>query len=482
MIKRLRKCCSMGFWNKRDKKDTKRSAVPQQHYDVINDRDDVYAFVIKILDSLGCKQLMNNVGHQLNDTVFVILRNNDDEFFVKIVKKDELIEKMSFFNETEWNDCYIISHKNLDFSNGKDLIFQNQLMNVLKKTGHVTNFGVTPVEVNAESVLTVDERAGYENFWQTVLEILYSPRAKTVGWSMFWDKDRITNQKLFDKTSRNIEDKETILSEIIAWDSAEDIMNYTLEDELGNVFSSNVLAEVIAEWLRKMFQISPYKEKIAELVAATSRRKTNDLVHDFFVLGKNTLYIGTDSRYRDFSFNVVKQRSVHSYPVGSGGYTRHNFNDTYLTNKELKKRLLVLSATFGLRINLKEEVVASFPEYDENFTEKIQKENAEKVKAFSEIVEILEKENAKNDSYFDNAINLAERKREREASETVMGALLNTDVACEDQHIDDVPTMKPVAEDLTKVLTRSGEEFDGVVDELKSFKVNDTSVSGVFKR
>ena len=195
------------------------------------------------------------------------------------------------------------------------------------------------------------------------------------------------------------------------------------------------------------------------------------------------MYVGTDARSRDFSFNIVKQRFVHSYPAGSIGYTDHNFNDTYLTNKDLKKRLLVLSATFGLRINLKEEVVASFPEYDENFADTIAKENAEKVKAFSEIVEILEKENAENDSYFDNAINLAERKGEREASETVMGAMATTtDAIREDEQIVDTSTMKPVAEDLTKVLTRSGEEFDGVVDELKSFKVNDTSVSGVFKK
>ena len=478
----------MGFWNKRDKKDTKRSAVPQQHYDVINDRDDVYAFVIKVINSLGLEQLMNNVGHQLNDTVFAILKNNDDEFFVKIVKKDELVEKMSFFNETEWNDCYIISHKNLDFSNGKALIFQNQLMNVLKKTGHVTNFGVTPVEVNAESVLTVGERVSYENFWQTVLEILYSPRAKTVGWSMFWDKERIMSQKLFDKDFTNSEDllleqRTSVLSEIIAWDSPEDIMKYTLEDELGNVFSSNVLAEVIAEWLRKLFQISPYKEKITGIVAAHNDHRDNNLVYDFFTFENSALYVGADARSRKFSFNMVKQRSVHSYPVGSSGYTSHNYSDTYLTNKELKKRLLVLSTTFGLRINLKEEVVASFPEYDENFADTIAKENAEKVKAFSEIVEILEKENAENDSYFDNAINLAERKREREASETVMGAMATTtDAIREDEQIVDTSTMKPVAEDLTKVMTRSGEEFDGVVDELKSFKVNDTSVSGVFKR
>lgn len=479
----------MGFWSKRDKTDdTAKQAEVFAHYDLINDRDNAYAFVIKILDSLGCEQLVHNVGHQLNDTVFAILRNNDDEFFVKIVKKDELVEKMSFFNETEWNDCYIISHKNLDFSNGKDLIFQNQLMNVLKKTGHVTNFSVTPVEVNAEAVLTVDEQNKYENFWQTVLEIFYSARAKTVGWSMFWDKERMISQKLFDKDPTNtenllLEQRTSVLSEIVAWETTEDIMKYTLEDELGNVFSSNVLAEVIAKWLRKLFQISPYKEKIAELVAAQKDHKVNNLVYDFFTFGNSTLYVGTDARSRDFSFNIVKQRFVHSYPVSSSGYTNHNFNDTYLTNEDLKKRLLVLSTTFGLRINLKEEVVASFPEYNENFADKIAKENAEKVKAFSEIVEILEKENAENDSYFDNAINLAERKREKEASETVMGAMATTtDAIREDEQIIDTSAMKPVAEELVKVLTRSGEEFDGVVDELKSFKVNDTSVSGVFKK
>lgn len=434
------------------------------HYDILKNPYDTQCLLVRVFDSSGFKQLQNHDGQLLNDTVFAILRNLNDEFFIKIVRKNELAEKMAWFDNAIWKDCYIISHQKLDFSRGKDLVFQNQLLKVLKNSGHVANFSLSPIDVDTDLILGFLEKKNYGTFWNQVLHVLYSPHAQIAGWNTLWDKEQIMSQNLFNKTKTastvekpkraTVPINPAAALHLLSLESNKDIIKYTLEDELGNVTSGSTLAGAMCRWLKKLYKVPKYKAQIVSLLEyewhlSAHCNHNHNAQPDFFQWGNSTgYYIGTHHGY-DFSLNIIKNHYVDS---------RNNLTKNYLTTADYKKRLSILSTMFDLSIDLKEEFA-------------VRKEQTNQ----GTILEQLAKQNAEYDKLFEKMINELQQRKEQETSKAAIDTE-DTDTEAFENDEEEGATDHD-----SNALIRSGAEFDRIVEELKSFKIKKSDASNVFK-
>jgi len=422
------------------------------HYVSKNDKN------ISVIEMKNFKNVMLDLKLDLKNTenteksgkkfCVALLVDVNDNFYVELLENTALDVTKLFSNNADgyWRSCYIFTHNDTTFPDGYELVFKNQLIKLLKNTGHnVLNHFEVVDGISAQTV-KVSEISVFETFWKEILEILYSEEAKTVGWSLFFDKNKMMKERLFnndflDSSNNNdvVIDPDEI-SKLLKLGRKDSIVKYTLEDDLGNVISGTLVQGVLLFWLRELYKVDFYKRMLSRVAKHESQTHT-PIKDRFFCYG-----------YEKFSYNIGYEEDTDRYVLLNVAAKWESINrgtvNKYLTEDDMKRRLMLLSSMMGIQISLKEEIVSELPSYDEKFAEKISKDRKLREQKFSELKKALSDEEVKDKEFLNNLLNPVEDENNVVANHTSLRMIESS------------------SRGNSKV---SVEEFDSAVEELNNF-------------
>lgn len=449
------------------------------------------------LSDLFIKNFKNNDVEKMLIMFITEKESNGQEIHVDFFKMDE-IDSMydnGMFDDIEF---YAFGYNHTLF---KETTYDNIVLQEILKTmgnsqyisGCVVNQGYDIIEderLYLTSKMNKVYTSMYNYFWSYVVKVMQTYFLQENFSRNLWEDLFIADQPLL-QLDEDCVDKDNPYklidtkgneSFLALNDNAGSlsITKYTIHDSLGGEYSSIVLSETIASWLKALYKIPRYNKKINELAKLTETPSYNRHSTVLFVNGlfNNRLYT---------TIGAVDNNTIRPNDTFGLALTDREQNGNFLTNDEFKKRLLVLSRALGIEVMLQSEEVATLLENMsvEEFQEKLKADenrvNEDKLSS-QELLELSRK------AYDEQHKKLLRFLKERsDARQEELARQKRAEVEDSQKNNSDGSSLNNDDSDVDQAILnsiaidRSSEHFDSLVAELNIFTGND-QYKDVFKK
>lgn len=307
---------------------------------------------------------------------FVILKN-DEEVYLQVLPSNYRFRDLEKYFGNGWKECYVFGNTGLSFHSGIDKIFANQLLNAVKRSSDAGTVYNEYYNVGDPSnVLTIVEQNEYEQVWRDLKTI-----AKRDLVDMF-PVDEVDFRILMDRSLFNVEKGNKLGGEIGIEDvlhilslDEDSIVEYTLQDSLGHMFSAHTVHQLFTEWVKSLYRIPCYKSAIIDL-----------LEHDL------ELGWGESKRvFRKSAGSYINEKIDEKLYLNL--YETRNDNHSHLSAENAKKRMMVLASLLNIRININEKNIVKVSDMMNNssFEEDMEREELKRNEKRAKLVAKLEK-------------------------------------------------------------------------------------------
>lgn len=361
----------MGWFNK-NKKPQIEAATTVSAYEKFK-HNETFLFKFDKPESL---RKLDEIDELVDIQTFVIFKN-DDEFYLQVLSSNYRFRDLEKYFGNGWKECYVFGNTGLSFHSGIDKIFAQQLLNAVRRS---SNAGTVYNEYynigDPSNVLTIVEQNEYEQVWKDLKTI-----AKRDLVDMF-PIDEVDLKILMGRSLFNIEKDNRLGGQIKNEDvlhilsSGEDsIVEYTLQDNLGHMFSANTVHQLFTEWAKSLCRIPRYKSAIIEL-----------LEHDL------ELGWGESKKlFYDWSGYYTNKRIDEDLYLNLREI--RNDKSSHISAENAKKRMMILASLLNIRININEKNIAKVSDMINNssFEEDMEREELKRNEKRTKLVAKLEK-------------------------------------------------------------------------------------------
>lgn len=373
-------------------------------------------FIIEVKNKNGFSAL-DNMDSLIDLQTFVIFKN-DTDFYIRSIPFGYRFQDLEkYYENGHWKECYVFGDKDIMFPKGVEQIFVNRLLNFLRKynTGSILNTYCN--DGDPSNFLSIVEQNEYEDFWYHIKFII-----STIAANMF-PVERSSRMlslnpdspSLFNVDSALSSSSDIVLNNLDQIISAggDNVMEYTLQDSLGNEFSSFTLHQLFYKWVKELYKVPQYGKLMHSITEFDCSRYYSNLC---FIHHSNS---GTMKIAEDLYLNFFSSREANS-------------KTEYISHNEIKKRMAILASMLDVRFNIDERIFIkpSSMLNNSNFAEEMREENKKRDERTAELVERIE-EYAKED--FDKFVEYSlnsydENNGEAEEKNHYTAALKNSQV------------------------------------------------------
>lgn len=327
---------------------------------------------------------------ELVDIQTFVIFKNDDEFYLQVLSSNYRFRDLEKYFGNGWKECYIFGNTELSFHSGIDKIFAQQLLNTVRRSGNAgTVYNKYCSIGDPSNVLTVVEQNEYEQVWQDLKTIM---KRDIVN---IFPVDEVDLKILMGHSLFNIEKGNRLSGEIgiedvlhILSSDEDSIVEYTLQDNLGHMFSAHTLHQLFTEWVKSLYRIPCYKSAIIEL-----------LEHDL------ELGWGESKRvFRKSAGSYINEKIDEKLYLNL--YETRNDNHSHLSAENTKKRMMILASLLNIRININEKNIVKAsdimnnPNFEEDMEQEEMKRNEKRAKLVAKLEKIAENDFQRFDEDF----------------------------------------------------------------------------------
>lgn len=325
---------------------------------------------------------LDEIDELVDIQTFVIFKN-DDEFYLQVLPSNYRFRDLEKYFGNGWKECYVFGNTGLRFHSGIDKIFAQQLLNAVRRS---SNAGTVYNEYynigDPSNVLTVVEQNEYEQVWRDLKTIMKIDLVKIFPVLNIFPVDEVDLKILMGRSLFNVEKGNRLGGQIKTEDvlhilsSDEDsIVEYTLQDNLGHMFSAHTVHQLFAKWAKSLCRIPRYKSAIIELLEYDLELgwgESKKLFH-------NSLGYYLNKRIdEDLYLNLREIR---------------NDKPSHISAENAKKRMMILASLLNIRININEKNITKVSDMINNssFEEDMEREELKRNEKRAKLVAKLEK-------------------------------------------------------------------------------------------
>lgn len=361
-----------GKKNKRDKRPQIEVSTTTSAYEKF-EQNETFLFKFDKPESL---RKLDEIDELVDIQTFVIFKN-DDEFYLQVLSSNYRFRDLEKYFGNGWKECYVFGNTELSFHSGIDKIFAQQLLNAVKRSSDAGTVYNEYYNIGDPSnVLTVVEQNEYEEVWKDLKTI-----AKRDLVNIF-PVDEVDLKILMGHSLFNLEKGNRLGVQIKTEDvlhilsSGEDsIVEYTLQDNLGHMFSANTVHQLFAQWAKSLCRIPRYKSAIIELLEHDLELRWGESKRLFYSPLK---YYVNEKIDEDLYLNLHEIR---------------NDKASHLSAENAKKRMMILASLLNIRINIDEKTIAKVSDMMNNssFEEDMEREELKRNEKRAKLIAKLEK-------------------------------------------------------------------------------------------
>ena len=332
---------------------------------------------------------LDEIDELVDIQTFVIFKN-DDEFYLQVLSSNYRFRDLEKYFGNGWKECYVFGNTELSFHSGIDKIFAQQLLNAVRRS---SNAGTVYNEYynigDPSNVLTVVEQNEYEQVWRDLKTIM---KRDIVN---IFPVDEVDLKILMGRSLFNIEKDNRLGGEIgiedvlhILSSNEGSIVEYTLQDNLGHMFSAHTVHQLFTEWVKSLYRIPSYKNTMINLLEHDIELGWGESKKLFY---KSLRYYINEKIDEDLYLNLREVR---------------NDKSSHISAENTKKRMMILASLLNIRININEKNIVKVSDmmnnssFEKDMDREELKRNEKRAKLVAKLEKIAENDFQKFDEDF----------------------------------------------------------------------------------